>query len=170
MFLPVQNIDPTPNVCFTCKNIDNLRSLALCQEIQLISDRIQDLQKVSANLEKINGTLADKTLVKNNILPEEGKIANQKDNMKKAEDELKELAKSLEYHATIREQSKTYASIICASKETTPDLSPNSTSERKSLPTSSTSKYKSYRPRMCEKPYRCVPLKWLTRFEFFNGI
>ena len=39
---PVQNIDPTTNVCFTCKNTDNLRSLALWQEIQLISDKIQD--------------------------------------------------------------------------------------------------------------------------------
>ena len=59
--------------------------------------------------------------------------------MKKVEDELKELSKSLEYQTTILEQSKTYAS-ICAPKETTPGLSPNSTSERKYLPTSSTSK------------------------------
>ena len=89
---PAQNISPRCDICFTCKNTNNLRSLALWQEIQLISDKVNELQTVSANLEKINETIAKGTLLQNNA---DGKISNQEDNMKKIE-ELKELAKFFE--------------------------------------------------------------------------
>ena len=91
---PAQNISPRSDTCFTCKNTNNLRSLALWQEIQLISDKVNELQTVSANLEKINETIAKGTILQNNA---EGKISNQEGNMKKIEEELKELAKNFEY-------------------------------------------------------------------------
>ena len=135
---PAQNISPRSDICFTCKNTNNLRSLALWQEIQLISDKVNELQTVSANLEKINETIAKGTLLQNNA---EGKISSQEDNMKKIE-ELKELAKNFEYQTKLLEdsQSKTYANVLCA--PTTSGLSPNSTPVRKSLPTPSALKDK----------------------------
>ena len=107
---PVQNINPSPDVCFRCKNTDNLRSLALWQEIQLISDKIQDFHKVSADLEKINDTLAKRALPLNDVLSTEAKIGNQEDSMKKIEEELKELAKNFEYQTKMLEQSKALTS------------------------------------------------------------
>ena len=138
---PAQNIGPRSKICFTCKNTDNLRSLALWQEIQLISDKINDLQTVSANLEKINETIAKDTLVQNSALSTEGKISNQEDNMKKIEDELKELAKNFEYQTKLLEDSQSKcANVFCA--QTTSGLSPNSTPVRKPLPTHSASNHK----------------------------
>ena len=137
---PAQNISPRSDIFFICKNTDNLRTLALWQEIQLISDKINDLQTV--NLEEINETIAKGTLLQNSALSTEGKISNQEDNIKKMEDKLKELAKNFEYQTKLLEdsQSKTYANVLCA--PTNSGLSLNSTPVRKPLPTPSASNHK----------------------------
>lgn len=57
---PASHVNTSPNVCFTCKNTENLRNLALWQEIQSISEKFSYPRKVDAAHSSANEGLSDR--------------------------------------------------------------------------------------------------------------
>ena len=99
---PVPNPNPSPNVCFTCKNTDTLRNLALWREIQAISDKFAAFQKLDTELSKVNDGLSERVSVfqdfdlhLQHLLINKDKLDSYQDSIKTIEKDIQTLSQNL---------------------------------------------------------------------------
>ena len=100
---PAANLNPSPNICFTCKNTDNFRNLGLWSEIDQLSVKMEQFKQLNTQISQIDlAALMDRTATITNfdlhlqhILLNENKLTNYQDSVKTIESDIKTLSLDL---------------------------------------------------------------------------
>ena len=100
---PAPNPDPSPNICFTCKNTDNVRNLTLSSEIEQLSAKVEQFEQLNSQLSKIDlAALTERTAVISSfdahlqhLLLNDKKLGEYQNSVKNIEGDIKALTKNL---------------------------------------------------------------------------
>ena len=100
---PIPYPNNSSNICFTCKNTENLRNLGLWQEIQHLSERMEQFRKLDAQISKIDLTgLMERTAIISDfdthlqhLLFNDAKLKDYQDSVKSIETEVQTLSRTL---------------------------------------------------------------------------